>query len=56
MYSIVFSTVVSYLRYDEMLSKPYWVESRLVNDLRLAEVCIFAHLDDGCPESLFGMT
>lgn len=44
-YSIVFSIDVCYFRDDEMLSKSNWVESRLMDDLRLAEVCIFPHLD-----------
>ena len=53
MYSTIFSTVMGYFRYEEMLSKPYWVESRLMDDLRLAEVRILSHLDDGCSEPLF---
>lgn len=44
-YSIVFPIAVCYFRDDEMLSKSNWVESRLMDDLRLAEVCIFPHLD-----------
>lgn len=56
MYSIVFTSAVCYFWDDEMLSKPNWVESRLMDDLRLVEVCIFPHLDDWCSELFFRMT
>ena len=53
--SIIIPTVVCYLWDYKMLPKPYWVESRLMDHLRLAEIRIFSHLDDRCSKSFFRM-